>query len=211
MNPKLKKYWSQNEGISLDFKECITSANKIAKTLVAFANQKGGHVVVGVSDNKQLPGIIPEEEKFMIELAAKQYCKPPLEPQYEVIESGNKSFLLVFIAESTEKPCLAKNEKGAWKAYIRIEDSSTLSGPVWYLGQVYKKTGPELIHLDATDQKIMSFIANHPMQNLEQCIKTLKINRRKLVKRLAQLLHLKLIQIQYNPHREECFVIASPT
>ena len=43
---------SQGEGEQLDFKREISSSIRIAKSLSAFANHKGGTLLIGVNDNK---------------------------------------------------------------------------------------------------------------------------------------------------------------
>ena len=53
----------------LDFKKTISSASKIAKTMSAFANHKGGTLLVGVNDNKTIAGVRSEDEKYMLDLA----------------------------------------------------------------------------------------------------------------------------------------------
>lgn len=52
----LEKLIKDGEGETLDFKKEITSVNKIAKTIVSFANHKGGIILVGVNDNKTILG-----------------------------------------------------------------------------------------------------------------------------------------------------------
>ena len=70
MHDRIKRYLRQGEGDMLDYKQEITSANKIAKTMVSFANHKGGTLLVGVRDNKSIAGIRTEDEKYMLDLAA---------------------------------------------------------------------------------------------------------------------------------------------
>ena len=50
----------KEEGEQLEFKQQISYQEKIAKTLSAFANSKGGTVVIGVSDQRKIIGIDPE-------------------------------------------------------------------------------------------------------------------------------------------------------
>jgi len=66
----LKELIAKGEGERLDFKQTITSAQKIAKTLSAFANTKGGVLLVGIKDNGSPAKIQPEEEKYMLEMSA---------------------------------------------------------------------------------------------------------------------------------------------
>ena len=45
----------------------------------AFANQRGGRLLVGVNDNRTISGVKSEDEEHMLGLAAHFYCKPELE------------------------------------------------------------------------------------------------------------------------------------
>ena len=77
IHPLLLKI-AQGESDVLDFKKTISSASKIAKTICAFANHKGGSLLVGVNDNKSISGVRSEDEKYMLDLAAHFYVKPEI-------------------------------------------------------------------------------------------------------------------------------------
>ncbi|MDE6315420.1 MAG: ATP-binding protein, partial [Muribaculaceae bacterium] len=59
-----------------DFKYKISDARKIARSLSAFANHKGGRLLIGVKDNGVIAGVRSEEDIFMIETAAGSFCRP---------------------------------------------------------------------------------------------------------------------------------------
>ena len=66
----VKKLIFEGEGVTLDFKKTITSCEKIAKTMVSFANNKGGRLLIGVADNGSITGVRSEdEERYMINRA----------------------------------------------------------------------------------------------------------------------------------------------
>jgi predicted HTH transcriptional regulator len=44
----LEQLISKGEGVQLDFKQSINNQKKIARTLAAFANNRGGKLLVGV-------------------------------------------------------------------------------------------------------------------------------------------------------------------
>jgi len=69
---------AEGESEVLDFKKTISSASKIAKTICAFANHKGGTLLVGVNDNKTISGVRSEDELYMLDLAAQFYVKPEI-------------------------------------------------------------------------------------------------------------------------------------
>lgn len=72
-NDALEKLIAKGEGEQLDFKQSISNAKKIAKTLVAFANTTGGKLLIGVNDSGLIVGCEIEEEMYMIDLAITQY------------------------------------------------------------------------------------------------------------------------------------------
>ena len=57
----IKDLVSEGEHELQDFKFEISDAKKIAKSLSAFANTKGGRLLVGVKDNGKMAGIRSEE------------------------------------------------------------------------------------------------------------------------------------------------------
>ncbi len=107
------------ESETLDFKQTVT-AMKIARTLVAFANAKGGIILIGVSDDKRILGIDPPEELFVIEQAAEKYCTPTVSFTYQVYEEEKKSVLLIEIAESTQKPHFVIHNDQQLHIYMRV-------------------------------------------------------------------------------------------
>ncbi|MCC5938809.1 MAG: ATP-binding protein [Lunatimonas sp.] len=132
-NDFVKKIISQPEGINLDFKQSISNQQKIAKSIVAFANTFGGTIVVGVSDQGQITGIDPEEEKFMLGEAIANYCTPPITHRFETYEIAfwkdekleeEKYILLLHIPESQAKPHYVVDSEGTRTYYLRKEDRS---------------------------------------------------------------------------------------
>lgn len=59
----IKRLILEGENVSLDFKKTISKAEKIAKTLVAFANNQGGRLLIGVADDGSIKGVKSEEEE----------------------------------------------------------------------------------------------------------------------------------------------------
>lgn len=129
MQQNLADLLKQGEGESLDFKQKITSCDKIAKTLCSFANTVGGIILVGVKDDRTITGIDPEEEKYMLEQAALHYCEPAITLEYEEIEEEDELIVLkVYVAPSEQKPHASRTKGGDWKVYIRQRDKSLPAG-----------------------------------------------------------------------------------
>src|SRR6478735_11529973 len=123
----LQRLIQEGEHEQQDFKEAINSSRKIAKTIVSFANTRGGRIIVGVRDNRTIKGIQPAEEKHMLDTAAGFFCKPPIELTYEVLEEGNKKVLVATVPDSINKPHYAQGDDDKWWVYIRVKDESLLA------------------------------------------------------------------------------------
>jgi hypothetical protein len=202
MNP-LKKYLDAGEGEKLDFKELISSANKIAKTIVSFANTKGGVIIIGVKDNLTLMGITPEEETFMIKLAVNKYCQPIPEVYIETIEYKYMSFLLVEVKEGINKPYFAREKDGKKIAYIRIHDQSVKASGVWLAYQKLKNKPGIHIHMGDEEKNILMNCSTHALRFNELHLAT-AIPRKKLSALVSRLLYLDLLEIKYT-HNEESY------
>lgn len=125
MQLNLPEILRQSEGEQLDYKQRITSLEKIARTLCAFANTSGGMLLVGIKDDRTITGVDPEEEKFMLDLAATDYCLPAIPLRYEELEDEEDHIVLVVhVAKSAVKPHSCRNQQGQWQVYLRHNDKS---------------------------------------------------------------------------------------
>lgn len=125
---ELKSLIAQGESQTLEFKQTISDAQKIAKTLAAFANTRGGILLVGVKDNRQIIGTDPQEEVHLLEEASTFFCSPPLQLRYKEVETETgKNVLMVYVFESGQKPHMALSGKDEWLPYVRLRDQSVIS------------------------------------------------------------------------------------
>lgn len=158
----IKKLIFEGEGVTLDFKKTITRCDKIAKTMVAFANNKGGRLLIGVADDGCIPGVkFEDEERYMITKAAQQYSRPVLEPIFEEIYVDDKLVLVVNIEESTVKPHYALGEDGKWWVYVRVKDKSVLASKI--VVDVLKRSADEqgvLIEYSENEKNFIGIPAN---------------------------------------------------
>ena len=79
----LQRLIKEGEHQQQDFKYKITDACKLAKSVSAFANTKGGRLLIGVRDDGHLSGVRSEEEIFMMRSAATDYCRPAVDLSFQ--------------------------------------------------------------------------------------------------------------------------------
>jgi predicted HTH transcriptional regulator len=118
----------KGEGDLLEFKRKASFPEKIVKEVVAFANTRGGDLLLGVDDNGTIPGVRhAEEEAFALESAIRHYCYPRIRYRSETVSiSEKKSVLLYRIFESRRKPHFVRAilPGSTRKSYVRIGDKS---------------------------------------------------------------------------------------
>lgn len=204
--PSIKNLILQGEGVQLDFKKTITSVEKIAKSLVAFANNKGGKLLIGVADDGTIKGVkSEEEEKYMIMTAANQFCKPAIEPSFEEVYIDEKIILIVDIPESNTKPHFALDNEKKWWAYIRIDDKSVLASKiiVEVLKSEHKDAGV-LIAYSENEKKLLEYLAVNEKITLKAFSKLLRCSYKKAQKILVSLLLTNVIRV-HTTEKEEYF------
>lgn len=124
----LKELVRRGESESLEFKLKANHPEKIIREVVAFANSNGGILLVGVSDDKSIPGLkFVDEEEYILVRAIDKFCTPKINYRLERISVSNDREVLVFrIPKSIEKPhyVLTNPDSEQKKAYIRLQDKS---------------------------------------------------------------------------------------
>lgn len=150
------------EGLHLDFKQRIESARKIARTLSAFANTEGGHLLIGVKDNGRICGADPEQEYYMIELAAERYTRPKVAFSAEVLVWEDKAVLDVHVPAQPEgRPFLVEEEDGVLRAYVRVGDKSRLAGGL--LEALWRaEKQPQHILYRRAEAHLFAYLKEHP-------------------------------------------------
>jgi len=95
------------------FKLNITKSESLANEFVAFANAKGGYLIVGVDDNKQIIGLTDKDISqlnLLIANVASQNVKPPIYPISEVIAIDDKKIVLINIEQGSDKRKISREE-----------------------------------------------------------------------------------------------------
>lgn len=206
----IKRLILEGENVSLDFKKTISSAEKIAKTLVAFANNRGGKLLIGVADDGTIKGVKSEdEEKYMINKSAHLFCRPAIEPTFEEIYIDDKVVLMVDIPKSDVKPHYALDEQKKWWVYFRVKDKSVLASKIIVdvLKEGAKETG-QLIAYSDYEKKLLIYLEEHGRITLKEYTKLIKTGHKKAQRVIVSLI-LAGVLIPHLSEKEEYFTAAS--
>ncbi len=118
------------EGRKLEFKASLPKNSDLAKTVVAFANDAGGEIFIGVDDRHRAVGV-PEEELPRIEeqLSNMIYdrCYPSVLPDISFLSTGGRSFVRVRVYRGSMPPYYLKSEGKVAGTYVRVGSSNRLA------------------------------------------------------------------------------------
>lgn len=199
---------AKGESDTLDFKKTISSASKIAKTMSAFANHKGGRLLVGVNDNGTIIGVRSEDEKYMLDLAAQFYCKPEIKLELIEWELGDKSVIECIVPEGQDKPYYAKDEEGKWWVHIRVKDKSLLASKV--VVDVLKRSTNQtdtFIKYTKHEEGLLQYLNKNERITLKQLCKLLNISRWRAQRMLINLVSAGVIR-NHTTEKEEFFTLS---
>jgi len=99
MEEDISKIIAQGESQEVEFKESVSSS--LAKELVAFANSKGGMIVIGISDSGELKGTDTSNAVLSQIQDLARNCDPPISIKISKFKEG---ILKVNVPESSDKP-----------------------------------------------------------------------------------------------------------
>jgi len=106
----LKELIAKGENKNLEFKSKIKEPERFVRAVVAFANTKGGRIILGVDENngKYVSVTEPDKSKESIMNFIAQYCDPKIDVNFQY--SQELKILVVEVPEGNEKPYHLKDE-----------------------------------------------------------------------------------------------------
>lgn len=113
----------KGEGKTIEFKATMPSADKIAKTIISFANMAGGKMIIGVADNRDVIGI----ENFditqnmdRISNILHDMVQPMVIPDIYTYAIEEKNVLVIEVYPSQIRPHYIKKIGTLEGTYIRV-------------------------------------------------------------------------------------------
>lgn len=133
---------TQGENMTLEFKSTLDEGgglekNRFLQSVVAFANTRGGTILLGVANDGQVLGLDSNDTKDTVVRKIDGNVSPV--PYFEVtpqVQEG-KQILVVFVRASTIKPCALMVNKNKPLYYVRMDGSNKLAKPedIWLMSR----------------------------------------------------------------------------
>ena len=122
---ELARAIAEGEGKRLEFKRGLPGDAKVARTLCAFANTRGGLLLIGVGDRGELVGA-PRPRQTMEELrrVAGERLEPPLRVTVGSVALGGRTLVWCSVPVSAARPHAAVGDDGAREVVARVGASN---------------------------------------------------------------------------------------
>ena len=196
-----------------DFKYQITDARKIARSIAAFANNSGGHLLIGVKDNGNIAGVRSDEEIYMIETAAQMYCRPEQHVTFKVYNINGKQVVKADIAEAEEKPVEAPDDNGTWHVYYRVADENVLASRLHarILSAEESSSTTDMdtatIAYSEREQVLLEYLNRHGGITLEGFMRLAHVSEESATRIVVTLHGMGVISLQY--HDGQCPIVGT--
>lgn len=197
---------AQGEHEHQDFKYQISDARKIARSISAFANNSGGHLLIGVKDNGSIAGVKSEEEMYMIDQAATMYCRPQQSVKYSLFKVEGKSILKVDIGECEHKPVQAPTDNGDWKVFYRIDDENIMASSIHVkvLKRKASESTNEVLTFSDKEQQLLEYLKDHGGITITGFTRLAHCSRQSAEKAVVNLCVMNIVGLYY--HDGKCLI-----
>lgn len=126
----IRSILKEQEGRRLEFKSVLPSNSDLAKTVVAFANDAGGDIYLGVTDNREVIGLSEDELPRLEEQVSNMIydrCCPTILPEVSFLSVDDKHLIRIRIYRGSTPPYYLRNEGKMKGTYIRVGSNNRVA------------------------------------------------------------------------------------
>ena len=127
----IKELIKQPEGRRLEFKSVLPENADLAKTIVAFANDAGGELYIGIRNNPREVVGVAEDELMAIEEKVSSIiydrCYPAILPEITFLTDEDKHLIKVSVYRGSTPPYYLKDKGKLQGTYIRVGSTNRLA------------------------------------------------------------------------------------
>ena len=127
----IQEILNQPEGRRLEFKAELPEHSDLAKTMIAFANDAGGDLYIGVADEPRKVVGLDEDKLMAIEEKISNIifdrCYPAILPEIKFISEDNKHLIQVTVFRGSTPPYYLKDKGKLQGTFIRVGSTNRLA------------------------------------------------------------------------------------
>jgi predicted HTH transcriptional regulator len=205
----------EGEGFTIEFKRRISSAEKIARTLISFANTRGGTILFGVDDDGTVVGVESEKSEMeMIGIAGTEFCDPPVEMAIDIVPFDGLDVIVCAVPESRTKPHYFVGDRDSGngdstRVYIRVNDKTMMASRevVRILRDENPDEPPLTVTIGKSEKRLFEYLDQSKRITLREFGRLVNISDRRASRILVGLVRAGVIRI-HTHEKEEFFTLA---
>lgn len=205
------------ESLRCEFKLRFSTHEKFAREMIAFANTRGGFLIVGVDDDKNVVGVDSEKgEAGLIIETAEKYCEPPVKYNIEYIELFGKEVVVAEIFESDQKPHRLQDytlnfDINKAQVFVRVNDKSMLASKEMIRILRSATADQELIKysIGPNEKTIFEYLDKNETITVKILSHIANISERRASRTLVKLVRANVLLIHMKDNGEEYFTYAA--
>lgn len=198
----IERLIGEGENECQDFKFTISDARKIARSLSAFANHKGGRLLIGVKDNGVVAGVKSEEDIYMIETAASVYCRPEPKVTFKAYKATDEGAVVVVAevekADDAGEAVCVREADGSMRAYVRVADENIAAPELLVMSRRMRRTLPGImLTADSAEMQLIRLIDENGPMRVVDLVRKARSSSRATTEAAARLLALGSLELRY--------------
>jgi predicted HTH transcriptional regulator len=205
----------EGESLQVEFKRRFSTPEKISREIIAFANTRGGYILFGVDDDKQIVGVESEKsEAELIKDAALNYCEPPVELEIEFLEVYGKEVVIVSVPESDNKPhrlqdYLDELDLNKSVVLVRVNDKSIQASKemIRILRAKSQDLGLTKYTIGSNEKYVFDYLNKNETISVKELSDLVNISERRASRTLVKMVRANLLMIHTKDNGEEYFTI----
>ncbi len=207
----------QGEGFTIEFKRKVSTPEKIARALIAFANTKGGHILFGVDDDGSIIGVESEKsEAALILEAGTVFCEPEILPVIDIVPFHGKDVIVATVMESADKPHYftgptngSPESTEGTRVFIRVNDKTVMASKevVKILRNERADAPPVRIEFGENEKRLFQYLDAHERITAKEFSNLVNISEHRASRILVGLVRAGVIRI-HTLERTDFFTLA---
>ncbi|MBL8860053.1 MAG: ATP-binding protein [Planctomycetes bacterium] len=151
---------SKGEGMRVEFKRVLPRDERAARTLCAFANTRGGLLLVGVTDRGRVHGLHrPDEVQARLDELARRWIEPALDIRVQVVDVHGPRVVACSVPFSRIRPHALLLGTGERQFLVRVGASNRIAdGPTLTALRLSRRNRRGLSKLEET---ILEWVRRH--------------------------------------------------
>ncbi len=205
------RFIEDGEGFEIEFKRKVTTPEKIARAMIAFANTKGGHLLFGVDDDGSIVGVESEKSELdLIRTAGSVFCIPEIDPTIDIVPVDGKDVIVALVEESDTKPHYFAssnprvNGSDETNVFIRVNDKTVMASKevVKILRDERPDAPPMKIEIGENERRLFRYLEEHERITSKEFSVLVNISEQRASRILVSLVRAGVVRIHTNELRD---------